>query len=114
MAKTVLWQFLMTLFVAGVVAIWGGIDAALSAALGGLACIVPNALFAMRLHIANQRPGGATVQGIFVGEFVKVATIVALLVVIAQNYRGLNWLAFILGVIVALKSYFLMFVFARR
>ena len=114
MATAVFLQLLVTLVVAGLAAIWGGIDAALSAALGGVACVVPNALFALRLQIETRRPGGATVHGFFVGEFVKVAATVALLVLIAQNYRGLNWLALIIGVIVALKSYFLMFVFVRR
>ena len=114
MAIAVLLQVLVTLVVAGLAAIWGGIDAALSAALGGLACVVPNALFAVRLHIETRRPGGVTAHGFFVGEFVKVATTVTLLVLIAHNYRGLNWLALIVGVIVAVKSYFLMFVFVRR
>ena len=114
MAIAVLLQVIVTLVVAGLAAIWGGVDAALSAALGGMACVVPNALFAVRLQIETRRPGGATVHGFFVGEFVKVATTVALLVLIAHNYRGLDWLAFIVGVIVALKSYFLMFVFVRR
>ena len=114
MATAVLLQVLVTCVVAVLAAIWGGLDAALSAALGGMACVVPNALFAARLQIAARRPGGATAQGFFVGEFVKVATTVALLVLIAHSYRGLNWLALIIGVIVALKSYFLMFIFVRR
>ena len=114
MAIAVLLQVLVTLVVAGLATIWGGVDAALSAALGGMACVVPNALFAVRLQIETRRPGGATVHGFFVGEFVKVAATIALLVLIAHNYRGLNWLALIIGVIVALKSYFLMFVFVRR
>ena len=114
MAIAVLFQLIATLVVAGLAAIWGGTDAALSAALGGMACGVPNALFAVRLHIEARRPGGATAWGFFVGEVVKVATTVALLVLVAHNYRGLNWLALIIGVIVALKSYFLMFVFVRR
>ncbi len=114
MAKAVLLQVVATLVVSGLAAIWGGMSAALSVMLGGLACVVPNALLAFRLHVQTRRPGGATVYGLLVGEFVKVATTVALLVLIAHAYRGLNWLALIVGVIVALKSYFLMFVFVRR
>ena len=68
----------------------------------------------MRLRIAALRPGGVSVVGFFVGEFVKVALTVVLLVLIAQNYRELNWLALIVGVIAALKSSILMFVFVRR
>jgi ATP synthase protein I len=114
MTKAVLLQVLATCVAAGLAAAWGGPDAGLSAALGGLACIVPNALFAVRLGITARRPGGATVSGFFIGEFVKVVATVVLLMLIAHNYRGLNWLALIVGVIVALKSYFLMFFFVRR
>jgi ATP synthase protein I len=114
MARAVWWQVLVTLLVACIAAVVGGRMSGLSAALGGLACVVPNALFALRLHIEIRRPGGAAVHTVLIGEVVKVAATFALLVLITQNVRGLDWLALIIGVIAALKSYLLMFLFIRR
>jgi ATP synthase protein I len=114
MTKAIALQLLVTFVVAMGAAMVGGAQAASSAALGGLACVVPNALFAWRLSIEMRRPGGATVQGFFVGEFVKLAVTVLLLFVIASVDRDLNWLALLVGFIAALKSYFLMFLFGQR
>jgi ATP synthase protein I len=113
-AKAIALQLFVTLVVAMVAAMVGGAHAAASAALGGMACVVPNALFAWRLSIEMRRPGGATVQGFFVGEFVKLAATVVLLFVIASVVRDLNWLALLVGFVAALKSYFLMFLFGQR
>ena len=102
----------MTLVVAMLAGLWG-LPAAVSAALGGLACVGPSALFALRLSIEARRPGGASVHGFFIGEFAKLAATVLILFVVAMTYRDLNWLALIVGFIAALKSYFLIFLFAR-
>jgi ATP synthase protein I len=114
MANAVLLQTVMTLIVAALAAMLGGRHAALSALLGGLACVVPNALFALRLFWESRRPGGATMQGFFVGEFTKVAATLLILFVVARVYRELDWLALIVGFIAVLKSYFLMFLFGRH
>ncbi len=114
MAYAVLLQAVMTLVIAGLAALVAGSHAAMSALFGGLACVVPNALFAWRLAWDARRPGGATMQAFFVGEFVKLATTVAILFAVARLYRGLVWPALIIGFIAVLKSYFLMFVLGRR
>jgi len=114
MAKAVLLQIVMTLTVAALAALVGGGRAALSAAFGGLACVVPSALFALRLAVESRRPGGATMHGFFLGEFAKIAATVLLLFVIVRAYHELDWLAFLIGYIAVLKSYFLMFMFGRR
>ncbi len=103
----------MTVLVAALAALVGGASAALSALAGGLACVVPNALFALRLHWESRRPGGATMQGFFVGEFAKLAATVLILFVVARVYHELDWPAFVVGFIAVLKSYFLMFLFGR-
>ena len=114
MAKAVWFQALVTVIISCLAAIVGSRMSALSAALGGLACVVPNALFALRLHIEMRRPGGVLAHTVLVGEMVKVGATIALLVVITQNVRGLDWLAMIIGVIAALKSYLLTFLITRR
>jgi ATP synthase protein I len=112
MARAVYVQAALTLVVAALAAIIGGRHAALSAALGGLACAVPNALFALRLFVDSRRPGGATVHGFFIGELAKLAATVVLLFLIARVYRDVNWVALIVGII-AVQSYFLAFIFGR-
>jgi len=100
---------LATTIVAGLIAgLLGGMPALLSATLGGLCCVVPNSLFALRLFANAQKPGGANPMSFFIGEFIKIAMTVALLGAIAWLYHGLNWLALIAGFIVALKSYIIL------
>ena len=78
-----------------------------SAVLGGLCCVVPNGLFALRLFSAAQR-GAANPTTFMVGEFIKIALTLTLLGVTAWLYRDLNWLALLCGFIVALKSYIIL------
>ena len=99
---------LMATVVAGVIAaLLGGWPAMFSAVLGGLCCVVPNGLFALRLFSDAQR-GKANPVSFMIGEFIKIALTVALLGAAAWLYRDLNWLALIGGFIVALKSYIIL------
>lgn len=98
-------QILATVVVAVFAWPLGGPAAAASALLGGAACFVPNALFALRLSAAARRSGGADAFTFFAGEFVKVGSTVALLALVAWAYKDVVWLALIAAVIVALKSY---------
>jgi ATP synthase protein I len=99
---------LMATVVAGVIAaLLGGWPAMISAVLGGLCCVVPNGLFALRLFSAAKR-GAANPVSFMVGEFIKIALTLTLLGVTAWLYRDLNWLALICGFIVALKSYIIL------
>ena len=108
MRKIVLLQFAATV-VAGIIAgILGGTPALLSAVLGGLCCVVPNGLFALRLFANAQKPGGANPMTFVIGEFIKIALTVALLGATAWLYHDLNWLALIAGFVVALKSYIIL------
>jgi len=107
MFRVVLLQGIAALLVALVAGALGGQAAALSALAGGLACVVPNGLFALRLAAAARRPQGTSVTTFFVGEVLKVASTVALLALLVWGYRDLVWLAMIVAVIVTLKSYFI-------
>ncbi len=108
MLRVILLQ-LATTIVAGLVAgLLGGTPAMVSAVLGGLCCVVPNSLFALRLFADAQKPGGANPMSFVVGEFIKIALTVALLGAAAWLYHGLNWLALLAGFIVALKSYIIL------
>jgi ATP synthase protein I len=108
MLRVVLLQVLMTV-IAGVTAgLIGGKHALISALLGGLCCVVPNGLFALRLFIGARKPGAINPMTFFIGEFIKIALTVALLGMIVWLYRDLNWLALIAAFIVALKSYIIL------
>src|SRR4051812_49063481 len=100
---------MMATVVAGVVAaLLGGWPAMWSAILGGMCCVVPNSLFALRLFANAHKPGAANPMTFFIGEFIKIALTVGFLGVTAWLYRDLNWPALIGGFIVALKSYIIL------
>ena len=110
MARIIWSQLLATLAVAIISALVGGKAAGFSAMLGGLCCTVPNALFAVRLYLSANKLGGANPATFFVWEFVKIGLTLAALATVVWLYRDVNWLAFIVGIVIVLKSYlFLLF-----
>jgi ATP synthase protein I len=113
MFRIVGFQVLATLAVALIAWPVGGGAAAISALLGGAACFVPNGLFALRLTLAARRPQGTSVAIFFVGEFVKLGSTVALLALIVWAYKDVVWLALIIAIIAALKSYLLALLWQR-
>jgi len=80
-----------------------GTRGAVSAILAGLAVVVPNFLFALRLKIISSRPGASYPAAFFIGEFVKVASTIALLVAATTLYRDVHWLTLLIALIVVLK-----------
>jgi ATP synthase protein I len=108
MLRIVLLQLTATVLTGAIAGLVAGMHALISALLGGLCCVVPNAFFALRLFMNAQRPGGASPMTFFIGEFIKIALTVALLAAVVLLYRDLNWLALIAAFIVALKSYIIL------
>jgi ATP synthase protein I len=108
MLRIILIQLITTVVVALVAGGLGGIPALWSALLGGLCCALPNGLFALRLHMSTRKPGGANPTTFFVGEFIKIATTIALLGAVVWLYRDVHWLAFVLSFIAVLKSYIIL------
>ncbi|TFW28190.1 ATP synthase subunit I [Massilia arenosa] len=108
MLRIVSLQLIATVVAGAIAALLGGWAAMVSAVLGGLCCVVPNGLFALRLFANAQRLGQANPMSFFIGEFIKIAMTLALLFAIAKLYPDLNWLALIAGFIVALKSYIIL------
>jgi ATP synthase protein I len=101
-------QFAVTIAAGLVAGLIGGVHALVSALLGGLCCVVPNGLFALRLFINARKPGVVNPMTFFIGEFIKIALTIALLGAVVWLYRDLNWLALIAAFIVALKSYIIL------
>lgn len=102
MFRVVLLQLVMTLVVAGLAGLWVGPRGALSALLGGAAYLVPNLLFVVRLRVAAAS-GQASAATFFVGELAKIAATILILVA-AQAYYDVHWVALLVGLFVALKA----------
>jgi ATP synthase protein I len=97
------------LWPASIAGLLGGWSAMFSAVLGGMCCVVPNGIMAMRLFASSQKMGGANPATFFIWEFVKIALTLALLYATDRGlYHDLNWLALLCGFIVALKSYIIL------
>jgi ATP synthase protein I len=92
----------------GIGAILAGSEGALSAALAGLATIIPSCWFAIRLTILS-RQGKISPVTFLLGEFVKVVATVVLLALIAWLWSGVHWPALLLGVVMVLQANFLAF-----
>jgi ATP synthase protein I len=72
--------------------------------LGGMAAVVPNALFALRLAMQRGRSPESYPAVFFLGEFAKIGLTVGLVAWIVHAMPDVNWLALVLGLIVALKA----------
>lgn len=110
MLRVVLLQFVASLLVAAIAAWAGGAAAAGSAVLGGMACWLPNGLFALNLALLARRAGNARASDpdagnvsavsaalvpLLLGEFLKVLLTVALLALVVLSYKDLVWLALV-------------------
>ncbi len=104
MFRAVGFQLAATLVAAMLSAALFGINGAISAAIGGLACALPNAMFALKLTVSGRRHPSAYPTAFFVGEFIKVAAIVGLLALAAVTVEGLHWGALLIGMVLALKA----------
>ena len=108
MLRVVLLQFATTVIAGLIAGLLGGVHALISALLGGLCCVVPNGLFALRLFTNAQKPGAVNPMTFFIGEFIKIGMTIALLYAVVLLYRDVNWLALLAAFIVALKSYIIL------
>ncbi len=104
MLKAVFLQLGATILAAAIAAFFFGLRGAVSAAGAGLACVLPSWFFALRLAAIARRGGNATVTAFVVGEFIKIASIVGLLVLFLVLYPDAHWGAVLIGLILALKA----------
>jgi len=78
-------------------------NSAESLVLGGVAAIIPNGLFALRLAANRGRTAESYPVVFFLGEFAKIGLTVALIALIVRLVESLNWLAMLIGLIAALQ-----------
>jgi ATP synthase protein I len=86
-----------------------------SVAYGALAVLVPAAVFARGLtgRFSSLNAGTAAV-GFLLWEMVKIALTFAMLVVAPRLVAGLSWPALLIGLILAMKVYWVALAFAPR
>jgi len=95
--------------VALIVGVVAGLAALVSALIGAVAYLLPNAVFAVRLLLGLASTGQANVLTFFLGEFVKLALAVAVLMLAGWFGRSwLVWSALLLGLCGVLMGYALL------
>lgn len=72
--------------------------------LGGVAAIIPNGLFALRLASHRGKPAESYPAVFFLGEFGKIGLTAALIALIAQSVESISWLPLLIGLIAALQA----------
>ena len=114
--RVVAGQAVMALVVA--LAAWaltGKQNVAWSAAYGALAVVIPSAVFARGLtgRFSSVNAGTAAV-GFLLWEMVKLALTFAMLVAAPKLVAGLSWPALLVGLVLAMKVYWLALAFKPR
>ena len=96
-------------------AVTGNRIVGVSAAWGGLAVVVPAALFARGVtgQFASVNAGSA-VLSFFVWELVKIFVTVGMLFAAHRLVAGLSWPAMLLGMVVTMKVYWVALGFKRK
>jgi ATP synthase protein I len=112
MFRIVVFQIITSLVVAGVAGPLGGWPAAWSALFGGLACALPNALFALHLALMSQMrvrmrkglsahagpPASGSAMPLVIGEICKLLLTIGLLALLVRSYERVDWLSLIFSV----------------
>lgn len=96
-------------------ALTGKLNVGWSAAYGALAVVVPAAVFARGLtgRFSSLNAGTAAV-GFLLWEMVKIALSLAMLVAAPKVVEGLSWPALLVGLVLAMKVYWVALAFAPR
>lgn len=90
-------------------------DVGWSVAYGALAVVIPAAVFARGLtgRFASLNPMSAA-AGFMVWEMVKIALTLAMLAMAPRLVAGLSWPALLVGLVLAMKVYWVALAFAPR
>ncbi len=86
-----------------------GARGALSAAVGGLVCVVPNFLFALYLKMAAKKGRIFYTIGFVFGELIKLALTIALLLLVAKLFVNLHWPSLLIGLVLTVQTVFFAF-----
>lgn len=109
MYRVIFLQVGATVIAAAGAGVFVGVRGVVSALLGGVVCSLPNFLFALRLKSVAKRPGVSYPANFLLGELLKMAAIVALLLLVAKGYPDLHWPSLLLGLVLATQALFFAF-----
>ena len=84
-----------------------GLRGLVSAVLGGVACVLPNLLFAIRLKLVANRPAASFAANFLLGELAKILATIGLLFLFVRGYADLHWPSLLIGLALALQAMFL-------
>ncbi|HSD37319.1 MAG TPA: ATP synthase subunit I [Rhodocyclaceae bacterium] len=107
MFKFVRLQFFAALLGSLLGGILFGARGASSALCGGAAVVLPGFFFAWRLTLAARRPEASHVNAFFIGQAIKIASAIGILVLVRLLFPGAHWGAVVLGLVVTLQANFL-------
>ena len=105
MGRVLLWQSAISVVVALIAVLIGGLPSGIAAVLAGLCCVIPNVCFFAGLFFAQKIFHKIIPATFFVIEFFKIAVSVLLLILVFWFYRDVKWVTFIVSYILVLKSY---------
>jgi len=113
--RVVLAQVVVGLAVAALTWLFTGrVSAALSAAYGALAVVVPAALFARGLTSkASTINSGTAVFAFLLWEMVKIGLTVAMLYAAIWLIKDLSWPAMLVGLVITMKVYWVVFAWRK-
>jgi ATP synthase protein I len=109
MFRAILLQAGTTIIAALATGLFAGMRGAVSAALGGAVCTLPNLLFALRLKFAAKGSAASFPVNFFLGELAKIAATIGLLLLVVKTYADLHWPSMLIGLGLALQAGFLAF-----
>ncbi|NLY65720.1 MAG: hypothetical protein GX070_12345 [Alcaligenaceae bacterium] len=114
LVNIVLAQFVLLLLVVLLGWVVSGVPAALSAVAGGMAYLIPSALFVVHMLLKLYSGKNASVLTFFWGEAFKLGGTLALLALIVKvSGSFLVWPALLGGLIAVLKGYVLLLMFNK-
>jgi len=68
--------------------------------------MLPTAVFAWRLSRVVQRRDASHVSAFLIGEFVKIVSVIGILVLVRLLYPGAQWGAVVIGMAITLQANF--------
>ena len=99
-------QILVAVGVALIAGMLGGKNACISSALASVASVLPNMLMPVGFYINDRLlKKKSSFAVLFVLEFLKIALTIVFVVAVFWLYKEVNWVAFLVSFIIALKSF---------